>query len=86
MRIACGSQELDSPPFPFPPAGASGGHRRLRYAAARAQRRPQGKRSSAFWAGKEEMLLYWGLHRPQTPVLGSLRTGYFVRQTGHFTC
>jgi hypothetical protein len=56
-RTACGSKEFDSPPFPFPPPGASRGHRRLRYATARAMRRPKAERSSAFWAGQEEGLL-----------------------------
>ena len=53
-------QGIQSPPFPFPPAGASRGHRRLRCAAARALHRPKAKRSSAFWAGKEEMHSSWG--------------------------
>jgi hypothetical protein len=43
-QSACGSKVSASPPFPFPPPGASGGHRRLRCAAAWALRRPKAKR------------------------------------------
>jgi len=67
-RTACGSKELDSPPFPFPPPGASRGHRRLRCATARALRRPKAERSAAFWAGKEARLLIWGLAAPNPPL------------------
>ncbi len=41
--MACGSQVLDRPLSRFPLTGASRGHRRLRYAAARAKRRPKPK-------------------------------------------
>src|SRR5713226_10459911 len=44
LPIACGSKVVGSPPFPFPPPGASGGHRRLRCATARARRRPKAER------------------------------------------
>jgi hypothetical protein len=42
--ISLRQQGIGSPPFPFPPPGASGGHRRLRCATARARRRPKAER------------------------------------------
>ena len=83
--IACGSKEFNLPLSRFPLAGASRGHRRLRCAAARAQHRPKAKRSSAFWAGKEEPLFSWVL-RPQPPLSLGRRTVNCMLQTGHFTC
>ena len=74
QRFACGSKESDSPPFPFPPLGASRGHRRLRCAAARALRQPKAERSSAFWAGKEKCFFNWGLRTPK-PRVSALRKG-----------
>ena len=83
-KSACGSAEFESPPFPFPPPGASRGHRRLRCATARAPRRPQAERSNASWAGKE--LGSWvGGSRPLAPAQGlSCQADRSrVNQTGH---
>ena len=72
--IACGSKEFGSPPFPFPPPGASRGHRRLRCATARARRRPKAKRLAAFWAGEGRTIPIGLLRPPCPPRRGEART------------
>ena len=83
--IACGSKEFNLPLSRFPLAGASRGHHRLRCAAARAQHRPKAKRSSAFWAGKEEMLCSWGPTppNPRSPWDGGNYELYATNRTFH---
>ena len=82
-NLPAAARNLDLPLSRFPLRG----HRRLRCAAARAQHRPIAKRSSAFWAGREEMLFTWGLRRPQTPARCDSRTSkHFILQTGQIVC
>jgi len=77
-QIACGRKDFSSPPFPFPPPGASRGHHRLRYATARALRRPKAERSSAFWAGKESAPFLGATPPPKPPLSGARESVNFM--------
>ena len=79
MSIRLRQQGIWSPPFPFPPPGASGVHRRLRYATARAKRRPKAER---FMRSGPVGKGGFGLDgaSPRTPIFN------FVMQTGQITC
>ena len=83
-RLACGSEELESPPFPFPPPGASRGHTATRCARAGES---AGQRQSRLWRLRpvRNQAPGWGARAPSPPpkTLCCKADRSRVNQSGH---
>ncbi len=71
---ACGSKELESPPFPFPPPGASRGHTATRCARAGES---AGQKQSRLWRLRpvRKNAPELGAYAPLPPRLGGRLEG-----------
>ena len=69
-RFACGSQEFGSPPFPFPPPGASRGHTATRYARAGESAGKMQSRLLRLMPVRQKGSLVGGYAAPKPPLLG----------------